>query len=114
VNSITISGLTSALDIYEIDVMSSGMNHGPESQRICDLSVEPDIFIGGKQPSKLGSDNTDNIAQHGDEDKTTVEGKHQTSATRCPNRVFQSVETSQLEVGCLWENKDTLMKVWMH
>ena len=108
------SGLTSALDIYEIDVMSSGVNHGPESQRICDLSVEPDIFIGGKQPSKLGSDNTDNIAQHGDEDQTTIESKYKTSATRCPNGKFQGVETSQLDVGCLLENKNKLMKVWMH
>jgi hypothetical protein len=105
VNNTILIGLTSALDIDEIDVMSCSMNHGPESHRICDLSVEPDIFIGGKQPSKFWADNADNIAQHGDEDKTAIEGKHKTSATRCPNGIFQAVETSQLEVGCLWGKK---------
>jgi hypothetical protein len=99
------SGLTSAFNIYEIDVVGTSVNHCPESHRICNLSVKPDVFIGGEQPSELGADNTDNVAQHGYEDKTTIEGKNKTSATGCPDGKLQTVESSQLDVRCLWEDE---------
>lgn len=36
----------SSFDINEVDIMSSGVDHRPESHGIRDLSVEPDVFVG--------------------------------------------------------------------
>lgn len=91
----------STFDIDEVDVVSSGVDHGPESHRISDLSVEPDILVGGEGPCELGTDNSNDIAQHGNEDKTSIEGKDETSTTGRPDGEFQSVKTSQLDIGRL-------------
>lgn len=65
--------LTGTLDIEEIDVVSCGMDHSPESHRICDLSMEPDILVGREEPGDLGANDTNDIAQHRNKNKTAIE-----------------------------------------
>ena len=54
--------LTSALDIDKIDIVGSGVDHCPESQRVGDLSVEPNVLIRGEQPCKFGADDPNDVA----------------------------------------------------
>ena len=85
------------LDIDKVHVVGCGVDHSknasqyrwavqlstdeclrPESQRVCDLSVEPDVLVGREEPHHLGADNTDDVAQHGNEDHETVVAKDET------------------------------------
>jgi len=54
--------LTRALNIEEVDIMGSGVYHGPKCHGVRDLAMEPYVLIGRKYPSKLRSDDTDDIA----------------------------------------------------
>ena len=81
--------------------MGGGVHHCPESHRVGDLSMEPNVLVGGEEPGNLGTDDADDVAQHGEEDKATIEGKNETSAARRPDRKTESVEASKLRVGCL-------------
>jgi hypothetical protein len=47
--------------------------------------MEPDVFIGRKQPGELGTNDTDDVAKHWKEDETTVVGENKASPTGCPN-----------------------------
>ena len=38
----------SALDVDEVDVVGGGVDSRPESHRICDLTMEPDVLVGGE------------------------------------------------------------------
>jgi len=76
------------------------MDHGPERHGISHLSVEPDIFIGRKYPRELGTNDTNNVAEHRKEDETTGVGEDKTSATRCPNRVREAIQSGEFIV-CL-------------
>jgi hypothetical protein len=58
------------------------MNHCPESQRICNLAVEPDILIGGEEPSQVGTNKSNDVAKHREENEATVVGENETSAAR--------------------------------
>jgi hypothetical protein len=84
--------LTSALNIEEVDIVGSYVDHCPESHRVGDLSVEPNVFIRGEQPCKLGADDSNDVAQHWDKDKPAIKGKIETSATRNPDGGSQGVE----------------------
>lgn len=77
------------------------MNHGPEGHRVRDLTVEPDVLVGGEEPCELGADNTNDVAQHGHEDETAIEGEDETGSTRHPDRPCQAVERDELGVDCL-------------
>jgi hypothetical protein len=77
------------------------MDHCPESHGVSDLSVEPNILIHGEKPCKFGADDSNDVAQHRDKDKAAVKGKSEPSATRNPDGVFQSVESSQVHITFL-------------
>jgi hypothetical protein len=47
--------------------------------------MEPDVFIGREQPGELGTNDTDDIAEHWEEDETSVVGENETGSTGCPN-----------------------------
>jgi hypothetical protein len=76
---------TSSLDVDEVDIVGSGVHHGPEGHGIGHLPMEPDIFIGREQPGELGTNDTDDVAKHRKEDETTVVGENKTSPTGSPN-----------------------------
>jgi len=90
-----------SLDIDEVDIMSSGVHHGPESHGVGDLTMEPDVLIGGEQPSQLGSYDLDDITQHGYEDHKPIECEDKSSTTGRPHRPFETVECGEFEIGGL-------------
>ena len=58
---------TGTLNVEEVDVVSSGVHHGPECHGVGNLPVEPNVLVGGEEPGNAGADNTDNVAQHGND-----------------------------------------------
>ena len=92
---------TGTLNVEEVDIMSGGVDHGPERHGVGNLSVEPDVLVGGEKPGHAGADNADDVAQHGDENEAPIEGKNEPSSSRRPNRPCQPVQGGQLLVGCL-------------
>ena len=92
---------TGPLDIDEIDVMGCGVDHGPESHRIGDLPVEPDVLIGREEPAQFRADEANNVAQHRNEDQASVESENKTGATRSPDGPLEAVETSEPSIGIL-------------
>ena len=77
------------------------MNHSPECHRIRHLSVEPDVLVRGEQPCKLGSNDTDYVSQHGDEDHASIKSKYESCSTRTPYGELETVEGSQFLIGFL-------------
>ena len=47
--------------------------------------MKPDVLVGGKEPGKLGSNDTDDVAQHRDEDHCTVKGQDKSGTARGPD-----------------------------
>lgn len=80
------------LDIDEIDIVGSGVNHSPESHRVGNLSVEPDVFVGRECPGELGTNDTDKVAQHREKDKTTIVSQDETSTARAPDGEGKTVQ----------------------
>lgn len=85
------------LDIEEVDIMGSGMDNGEEEQAICNLSMEP-LRLVQRQPSNLGSHNTQDGPAHRKQYQAAIIGENQTSTTRNPDRVFKAVEKGQTRV----------------
>jgi hypothetical protein len=85
----------SALDIDEIDVMSSGVDHSPERQRVSHLSVEPDVLVRWEEPHHPGTNHANDVPQHGDEDHESVVCENQTCTTACPDRELEAVQSSE-------------------
>lgn len=77
--------LTSDLDINKVHVVSRGVNCCPKSHGVCHLSMEPYVFIGREEPCNLGSNNTNDVAQHGKKNETTIIRKNEASTTRRPD-----------------------------
>jgi hypothetical protein len=75
----------SSLNVDEINIMSGGVNHSPERHGISDLSVEPNVLIGGEEPSEFGTNDTDDISQHWEQDETSIEREDQAGTSRNPN-----------------------------
>ena len=92
---------TSSLNIEEVDVVGSSVNHCPEGHGICDLSMEPDVFIGREQPSEFGTNDTDDVAKHWKENETAVVSEDKTSPTRRPDREFETIESVKFLVRLL-------------
>ena len=92
---------TGTFHIDKVDIMGRGMGHRPEGHGVGDLSMEPNVLVGGKEPCKLGTDDTNDVAQHRDKDETAIECEYQTGATRNPNREFEAVQTGKPGVRCL-------------
>lgn len=88
-----IAGHTGALDIDEVHVVGSSVNHGPESHGVGDLSVEPDVLVSGEEPLHSGTDDTEDVAEHGNKDKATIVCENETGATGSPDRVCKTVES---------------------
>jgi hypothetical protein len=63
--------------------------------------MEPDVFIGREQPGELGTNDTDDIAEHWEEDETSVVGENKTGTTGCPNRVLEAIQSDEFLVCCL-------------
>jgi hypothetical protein len=91
----------SALDVDKVDVMGGSVYHGPESHGVSDLSVEPDVLISREEPLHLGSDNSNDVPQHREENETAIERKNETSTTRGPDGKLETVESGKLLVGKL-------------
>lgn len=83
--------------------MCRGVDHGPESHRVSNLTMKPDILVGREQPLNLGPNHTNDISKHRDENKAAVKGKNETCSTRSPDRPRQSIQGSEFGVGCLKE-----------
>ena len=77
------------------------MYHCPEGHGVCDLSMEPNVFIGGEQPGELGTNDADDIAKHWKENKTSGIGKHETGPTRRPDRELEAIQDVKFLVRCL-------------
>jgi len=63
--------------------------------------MEPDILVCREEPCKFGANDTDDIAEHGDQEQASIERKCETSTTGRPDRPFQSIKGSQPGVSCL-------------
>lgn len=93
---------TAPLDIDEVDVVGGGVDHCPKSHRVGDLTVEPDVLIGGEKPSELWSDYANNVSQHREEDEAAIVSEDEPRASRGPNGELQGVEARKCGVDCLW------------
>lgn len=60
--------------------------------------MEPDVLVGGEEPRELGANNANDIAQHGNQEQSSIKRKGETSTSRSPDRPFQSIESGQLGV----------------
>jgi hypothetical protein len=96
---------TSALDIDEVHVVGSGVDHGPEGQLVGDLTMEPDVLISWEEPSKLGANEANDVAEHGDEDETAIECQYETGTTGRPHGPGQGVQARKLFIGGLLKEK---------
>ena len=92
---------TAPLDIHEVDIVGGSVDHGPKGHRVGDLTVEPDVLIGGEKPGELWSDETNNVSQHWDKDEATIVGEDKPCASGSPNGELQRVETCKRRVDCL-------------
>lgn len=63
--------------------------------------MEPDVLICGEEPCEFRADNTNDIAEHGDQEQSSIKREGETSTTRGPDRPCQSIEGSQLRVSDL-------------
>ena len=77
------------------------MYHCPEGHGVCDLPMEPNVFIGGEQPGELGTNDADNIAKHWKEDKTPSIGENETGTTRSPDREREAIQSVELLIRFL-------------
>jgi len=87
-----------SLDIEEVNIVGSCVNHGPESHGVCDLTMEPDIFVSREKPGETGTNNANDVAKHGHENQTSVEGKYETCTSGGPDGPFQAIQRSQFLV----------------
>jgi hypothetical protein len=65
-------GLTGAFNVDEIHVVSGSVDHCPESHRISHLTVEPDVLISREEPCQLGSNDSNEVTEHGNEDEAAI------------------------------------------
>jgi hypothetical protein len=98
---------TETLDIDEVDVVRGGVDHGPESHRVGNLTMEPDVLVCRERPGELGADDTDDVPEHGHQDQATIEGEDKTSATGGPDGPLETVKDGELLVRSLERKKMT-------
>jgi len=91
----------STLNIDKVDIVSSGVDHGPECHGVGDLSVEPDVLVGGEEPCYFGTDDLDDVAEHGNKDETTVKGEDQAGTPRRPHGVLEPIQGCKFRVSSL-------------
>ena len=90
--------LTSTLNVEKVRIVASYVNYCPESHRVGDLFVEPNVFICGEQPCKRGADESKDVAQHRDKDKAAINCKNETSATSNPDGESQGVDRIHAQI----------------
>jgi hypothetical protein len=61
--------------------------------------MEPDVLVGGEEPSELGTDDTDDVSKHWNEDQTSIEGQDKTSTARDPDGETKGVQTCEPGIG---------------
>jgi hypothetical protein len=88
-----------ALNVDKIDIVCRGVYHGPESHGVSHLSVKPDVLVGREKPSQLGTNDPDDVAQHGDEDEAAVVSEDEAGAARRPYGPFEAVQGSKFLVS---------------
>ena len=81
--------------------MGCGVDHSPEGKRVGDLTVEPDVLVGGEEPGDAGANDTNDVAQHGDEDEATIERQDEAGTSGYPDRPSERVQRGKFRVGCL-------------
>lgn len=81
------------LDVDKVDIVGSSVDHCPESHRVRDLTMEPNVLICGEEPSHVRANDPDNVPEHGDEDEEAIETQDETSTPRSPHGEFERVET---------------------
>lgn len=113
--------LTCELDADEVDIVGCRVDHSPESKRVRDLTMEPDILICGEDGRHFWTDEANDVTDwakkncqkpvrrldrgrrtHWEQDQTTVIGKHQASTPRRPDGPFKTVQRGKLSVSFLW------------
>jgi len=85
----------STLDVDEVDIMRSRVNHSPEEHLVSDLTMEPDILVGREEPRQLGANDSNDVTEHGHENHATIESENQSGTTRRPHGPLEGVQTSQ-------------------
>lgn len=63
--------------------------------------MEPDVLVGREEPGELGPDDTNDVAQHRDEDHGTVKSQDKTGTARGPDGESERVKASQSGIGLL-------------
>jgi len=81
--------------------MGRRVYHSPESHRVRYLTMEPDILVCREEPLKPGPNDTNDVTEHRNEDKTAIKGEDETSTTGSPHGECQTVEGSEFRVCCL-------------
>ena len=89
---------TGALDVDKVHIVCRGVDHGPERHGVGDLAMEPDVLVRGEKPSEARTDDTDDIAKHGEEDEASVVGKDQACTTGAPHGELEAIEGGELRV----------------
>jgi hypothetical protein len=102
--------MRSGVDLFKKSILSMGNNgvpvftyHCPERHRVRDLTMKPDVLVGGHEPRELGADNADHVTQHGQKNEPAIEGEHESSAAGCPDGELERVERGELLVRGLLE-----------
>jgi hypothetical protein len=83
------------------------VDHGPKGHRVCHLSVEPEVLIGGEEPREPGAKDANDIAEHRDQDKATIKREDEASTPRCPDGKLEGVQGRQPCVHVLMAPKPT-------
>ena len=66
--------------------------------------MEPDVFIGGEQPSEFWTNDTDDVAKHREENETSIVGENKTGPTRRPDGELETIQSGEFLVRFLTVN----------
>ena len=77
------------------------MKHCPKGHGVRHLSVEPDVLVGRECPSKLGTNDANDVAQHRQENKAAIISQDEPSTTRGPHGKPKPVQGTELLVRFL-------------
>jgi hypothetical protein len=61
--------------------------------------MEPNVLIRREQPGQLGTDDLEDIPEHGEEDKTAIEREDKPSSAGRPHGELETVQSRKLLVG---------------
>jgi hypothetical protein len=85
--------------------MCSSVDHCPKGHRVGDLTVEPDVLIGGEEPGEPWSEYANEVPQHWEEDEAAIESEDEPRTSRGPNGILQGVEARKYGVDFLWKRR---------